>query len=166
VRGTRLADTSYSNFAGTFTFFTLEDYQQTLAPGRAGYTNAKIAAMGFGPSQFSLNAGTPTTTVNQIDVGLFANDDWRVRPNLTLSLGLRYEAQTNVGDHGNWAPRIGIAWRRGGRANRGTKTVLRAGFGTFYDRIPDTVMLNALRYNGATQLSGIKGGGRHTIGSV
>jgi hypothetical protein len=153
VRDTRLADTSYSNFAGTFTFFTLAGYQQTLALERAGYTNAEIAAMGSGPSQFSLNAGAPITKVNQTDVGLFANDDWRLRPNLTLSLGLRYEAQTNIGDHGDWAPRIGIAWGLGSRANRGSKTVLRAGFGTFYDRVPDTVTLNALRYNGTTQQS-------------
>ncbi len=153
VRGTRIADTSYNNFAGTFTFFTLAGYQQTLALERAGYTNAQIAARGFGPSQFSLNAGTPTTDVNQTDVGLFANDDWRLRPNLTLSLGLRYETQTNIGDRSDWAPRIGIAWGLGGGTNRAAKTVLRAGFGTFYDRVPDTVTLNALRYNGTTQQS-------------
>jgi hypothetical protein len=153
VRGTRLADTSHNNFAGTFTFFTPADYQKTLALERAGYSSDQIAAMGFGPSQFSLNAGTPTARVSQTDVGLFANDDWRLRPSLTLSLGLRYETQTNISDHGDWAPRISIAWGLGGRTNRGAKTVLRAGFGTFYDRVPNTVTLNALRYNGATQQS-------------
>jgi hypothetical protein len=153
VRGTRLADTSYNNFAGTFTFFTLTDYEQTLALERAGYTGAQISQLGFGPSQFSLSAGTPTTTVNQVDAGVFVNDDWRARPNLTLSFGLRYEAQTNIGDRGDWAPRLGLAWGLDARANRAAKTVLRAGFGTFYDRIPNIVTLDAVRYNGATQQS-------------
>jgi hypothetical protein len=131
----------------------MADYQQTLAQERAGYTSAQIAAMGFGPSQFSINAGTPTAKVNQMDIGLFVNDDWRLRPNLTLSFGLRYEAQTNISDLGDWAPRIGIAWGLDGKGNRAAKTVLRAGFGTFYDRIPNVVTLNADRYNGTTQQS-------------
>jgi TonB dependent receptor len=127
ARDTRLHDTSLTNFAGSFTFYTLEQYQAGM------------------PAQFSRNAGVPTTRVTQADAGVFFNDDWRVRPNLTFSLGLRYEAQTNLGDHRDWAPRAGIAW--------GSKTVLRAGFGPFYDRVPASVTLNALRYNGATQQS-------------
>ena len=66
---------------------------------------------------------------------------------------MRYEAQTNLGDLANWAPRVGIAWGLDARANRPAKTVLRAGFGTFYDRIPLTVTLNSLRYNGTNQQS-------------
>ena len=81
------------------------------------------------------------------------NDDWRARPNLTFSAGLRYEAQSNLGDLANWAPRVGLAWGLDGRANRPAKTVLRAGFGTFFDRIPLNVTLNSLRYNGANQQS-------------
>lgn len=129
VRQSRLTDTSYNNFAGTYTFYSLADYLQ----GR--------------PAQFSLNTGTPTTLVNQTDAGLFANDDWRVRANLTVSFGVRYEAQTNLRDRSDWAPRIGVAWAIT------PKTVLRAGFGAFYDRVPDSVTLNARRYNGATQQS-------------
>ncbi len=51
--------------------------------------------------------------LNQMDAGLFVGDDWRVRPNLTLSLGLRWETQTNISDHNDWAPRIGFAWAPG-----------------------------------------------------
>ncbi|MBI1898138.1 MAG: carboxypeptidase regulatory-like domain-containing protein [Acidobacteria bacterium] len=153
VRGSLLTDTSYDNFAGTYTFFTLEGYQKTLALERAGYSGSEIVQLGTGPSPFSLNAGTPTTQVNQADVGLFVNDDWRVRPNLTISLGVRYEAQRNIGGRGEWAPRLGIAWGLDGKPNRPPKTVLRAGVGTFYDRIPEVVTLNALRYNGTTQQS-------------
>ena len=112
-----------------------------------------MAELGAGPSQFSLNSGTPTARVSQADAGIFAGDDWRARPNLTVSAGLRYEAQTNLGDRGDWAPRLGIAWGLDARANRPAKTVLRAGFGAFYDRIPLTATLNALRYNGITQES-------------
>ena len=132
LRQSRLADTTLTNFAGTFTFFTPARYQQGA------------------PDQFSLNAGTPKTMVNQTDVGVFVNDDWRVRPNVTLSYGVRYEAQTNLGGAGDWAPRIGIAWGLDGNAGRAAKTVLRGGIGTFYDRVPNTVTLNARRYDGST----------------
>jgi len=134
VRQSRLADVSVSNFAGTFTFYTLDQYRSTLAQ------------LGAGPSQFSRNAGTPAARVQQTDAGLFVNDDWHLRPNLTLSYGLRYEAQTNMRDRADFAPRIGIAWDLG-------KTVLRAGVGTFYDRLPLAATLNNLRYNGVTQQS-------------
>ena len=112
-----------------------------------------IRQYGGGATQFSLNAGIPVTTVNQFDAGVFANDDWRMRPNLTLSYGLRYEAQTNISDYGNFAPRVGVAWGVDSRANKPGKTVLRAGFGIFYDRLADTVTVTADRFNGLTQQS-------------
>ena len=66
---------------------------------------------------------------------LFAGDDWKIRPNLTLSLGLRYETQTNIHDWTDFAPRIGIAWAPGSGAGLARpKSVVRAGFGMFYDR--------------------------------
>ena len=143
VRQSRLTDVSVSNFAGAFTFYTLDQYRSAT------------------PSQFSLNAGTPAARVRQTDAGLFVNDDWHVRANLTLSYGLRYEVQTNMRDRADFAPRIGIAWvpgkhpgkPLGSQSNRPAKTVLRAGFGTFYDRLPLNVTLNNLRYNGVTQQS-------------
>jgi hypothetical protein len=135
VRYSGFTDTSLSNFAGTFTFYTLAQYAQALAQAA-------------GPSQFSLNAGTPNTRAPQTDVGTFFNDDWHVRANLTVSYGLRYEAQTNIGGRRDWAPRFGLAW-----GFDAAKTVLRGGFGTFYGRIPATVTLNSIRYDGVTQLS-------------
>jgi len=46
-----------------------------------------------------------SSSVNQFDAGLFVNDDWRPRPNLTVGYGIRYEAQTNIGDRAGFAPR-------------------------------------------------------------
>lgn len=153
VRQSKVADTSLNNFAGAFTFFTLDQYRQTLALQQAGYSGAQIAQLGAGPAQFSRNAGTPEARVSQTDAGLFVTDDWRARPNLTLSFGVRYEAQNNLGGLANWAPRVGFAWGLDATANRPAKTVLRSGFGTFYDRIPLSVTLNNLRYNGTNQQS-------------
>ncbi|HYL75929.1 MAG TPA: carboxypeptidase regulatory-like domain-containing protein [Bryobacteraceae bacterium] len=153
VRQSFLDDTSRRYFAGTYTFLTLAQYEKTLELQAAGYTGAQIEQLGYGPYQFSLNSGIPTTAVSQTDAGLFLNDDWRLRPNLTLSAGLRYEAQNNFGDRSNFAPRLGIAWGIGGKGNRPAKTVLRAGAGIFYDRLPLTLTLNSVRYNGTTQQS-------------
>ena len=77
-----------------------------------------------------------------------------MRPNLTLNLGLRYETQTNIGDHRDWAPRIGFAWAPFGSAkNPRPKTVLRGGFGMFYDRFALANTLTAARYNGIVEQS-------------
>lgn len=153
VRRSLLADTSLNNFAGAFTFYTLAQYRLTLELQQAGYSGAQLAQLGGGPAQFSRDAGAAETRVTQSDVGLFFGDDWRVRANLTFSFGLRYETQSNLGDLANWAPRIGFAWGLAAHASRPAKTVVRAGFGTFLDRIPLSVTLNDLRYNGITQQS-------------
>lgn len=118
-----------------------------------GYSWPAIQAAGGGASFFSLNAGAPLTRVDQFDAGLFINDDWRIKPNFTLSYGLRYEVQTNIRDYGDWAPRLGIAWGLDGHGAKPAKTVLRAGAGVFYDRVADTYTLSARRYNGITQTS-------------
>ena len=54
---------------------------------------ADIRAIGGGPTQFTIAAGNPLAGVRQWDGGIFAQDDWRLRPNLTISLGIRYEMQ-------------------------------------------------------------------------
>jgi hypothetical protein len=173
LRHVAVDDTSVNNFGGTYAFFggmgpeldannqpiagtaiqlsALERYRRTVMFQSLGYTPAQIAALGGGASQFSLSAGTPLTSVTQIDAGLFLNDDWRIKPNFTLSYGIRYELQNNVSDWANWAPRVGIAWGVDARNGKAAKTVVRAGFGTFYDRISENLTLGTLRYNGITQ---------------
>ena len=68
-----------------------------------------------------------------------------------MSLGLRYEMQTNVHDWSNIAPRIGIAWAPGSRGGRTGKTVIRGGFGMFYDRIDSDLDPGHIRFNGVNQ---------------
>ncbi len=128
----------------------IDRYRRTLLLELAGLSPAQAAALGGGPTQFSINAGIPALGVHQEDLGAFVGDDWRVRPNLTLNLGLRYETQTNIHDRRDWAPRIGVAWAPGAK-NLKPKTVIRAGFGIFYDRFALANTLTAHRFNGSIQ---------------
>jgi hypothetical protein len=100
------------------------------------------------PSQFSIVAGNPNAHLSMTDVGLYLQDDWRVKPNLTVNLGLRYENQTDIRDWRDVAPRVGFAWAPG----KSNKTVIRGGWGIFYDRVGDTLLLNALKLDGGNQL--------------
>jgi hypothetical protein len=112
-----------------------------------------IRALGGGASQFSINAGDPQADVSQTDVGFYWQDDWRIRPNLMLSYGLRYENQTNISSKFNFAPRFGFAWSPGGGSNstKPPKTVIRGGGGIFYNRFSEGQTLQANRFNGVDQ---------------
>jgi Carboxypeptidase regulatory-like domain/TonB dependent receptor len=179
LREYKLNSQSTSNFNGTFTFAggrfpvltannqiqldasgqqvltqlqSIAVYRQTQLLLNQGLSPAQVRSLGYGPNQFTLNGGTPLAGVNQFDAGLFIQDDWRLRPNLTVSAGLRYEGQTNISDHFDLAPRIGIAWAPGAaKATLRPKMVIRGGFGIFYDRFNEDLTLNSIRYNGVTE---------------
>ncbi|HEU4871187.1 MAG TPA: TonB-dependent receptor [Pyrinomonadaceae bacterium] len=89
---------------------SLERYRRTLAFSRAGLSAPAIRLLGGGASQFSIAGGNPLATVKQTDVSIYLQDEWKVRPNFTLSPGLRYENQTNIDSNFNFAPRIAFAW--------------------------------------------------------
>jgi hypothetical protein len=126
---------------------SIERYRRTLLFRQLGYSPEKIRALGGGATQLGLNAGEPALSAHQVDVGIFVGDDWRVFPNLTLNLGLRYETQSNIHDWRDFAPRIGLAWAPKSLA----KTVIRSGFGMFYDRFALSNTVAAMRYNGRVQ---------------
>src|SRR5579885_583048 len=178
LRGQTDANTAPQNFNGTFTFAggglapeldaanqpvlgaggqpvlvpidSIERYRRTLLFASLGDTPAEIRALGGGATQFSLNAGQANLSVSQFDAGIFAGDEWKARPNVTLSYGLRYEAQNNIHDRADWSPRLAVAWAPGGGKQR-AKTVVRAGFGIFYDRFGLSNILTAERFNGVVQ---------------
>ena len=131
---------------------SIEQYRRTLLFQRIGLPATQIRSLGGGVAQFSINGGNPLVSASQADVGVFLGDDWRVRANLTVSLGLRYETQTNIHDWRDFAPRVGLAWAPGASSGKGRpKNVIRSGFGIFYDRFSLSDTLTALRYNGVLQ---------------
>lgn len=155
--GARLRDTddsnqSFSNFNGVLTFSSLTAYENYAMGGNI-CTIASPAPCG--PSQFTIVHGVPGIQVSLFDAGLYAQDDWRMRPNLTLSYGLRFESQNQINDHADWAPRVSLAWGLGRSKGPAPKTVLRAGFGIFYDRFAYNLVEQTERLNGITQLQTI-----------
>jgi len=130
VRATREAENTESNTNGGFNYATVADY------------------LAGTPSQFTY------TVVNNHKIGdtyadleMYAEDDWKVRPNFTLSYGIRYETQNHLADHHDIAPRI--AFNYGLFSGKGApKTVLRGGFGMFYTRFAQGNILTLEQENG------------------
>jgi hypothetical protein len=179
VRGQIDSSITRQNFNGTFTFAgglapeldannqpvldgsgnpvltsikSIERYRRTLLFQQMGDSPAQIRSLGGGATQFSMDTGNPNLSAHQVDVGVFAGDEWQVRPNVTVDLGFRYETQSYIHDWRDFAPRVAISWAPGGGgANSRAKTVLRAGFGMFYSRFPLSDIITAQRYNGIIQ---------------
>jgi hypothetical protein len=169
-----ITDLAPANFGGTFFFFgvtnapvldannqpvgnettqidSLEQYRRTLLFERLGYTSNVIRRWGGGASQFSISAGNPLVTFHQTDLALYGLDDWRALPNLTVSLGLRYEVQNHVHDWRDFGPRVSLAWSPGSGNNSSPQTVVRAGWGTFYDLVSTQLIQQTMRFNGTTE---------------
>lgn len=101
------------------------------------------------PQQYSATViSNPVAHLLLFDGSLFAQDDWRVKPNFLLGLGLRYEGQNRIHDHADFGPRVAFAWSPG-RTNPKAppKTVIRAGYGWFFTRF--SVPINSFNGSGA-----------------
>ncbi|MGB6746137.1 MAG: carboxypeptidase regulatory-like domain-containing protein [Terracidiphilus sp.] len=120
--GTRLRlydDTSYTNSGqnGTYTFDSIANYQANQ------------------PDQYSANVVYhPQVNVLLFDGAFFFQDDWRWKPNFMMSAGLRLEGQNRIHDRLDWAPRLAVAWSPKHSGTAPAKTVIRAGYGWFYNR--------------------------------
>ncbi len=143
LRATTDSNQSRTDFNGMYTFSSLTAYRNAVsgAPCTPSTQNP------CGPSQFSIATGPAQFDLSLIDVGLYAEDDWRIRPNLMLSYGLRFETQNYITDHADLGPRLTFSWGLGSSGKTQPKTVLRAGFGMFYNRFTYDLALQTLRLN-------------------
>ena len=128
-------------------------------------TGAGSTPIGTAPcyTSYAQGYGNPVFGINTFDWALFAQDNWKVSPRLTLELGLRYDKEmlptqkanyvnsaeivngvavgnNHPSDNNNFGPRIGFAYDVYGSG----KTVLRGGYGMYYGRLTNGVILNAL----------------------
>jgi hypothetical protein len=104
------------------------------------------------PFQFSLTTiHNPTTSARETDVGFYLEDDWKARNNLTISYGIRMEAQNYVNSTHDFAPRMSIAYGVPRKNGKPTITVLRGGFGIFYDRYSLGSITNLIQGNPTNQ---------------
>ena len=116
-----------TNTGGTFYFSSLATY--TLGQ----------------PYSFIVQRGNGDVNFLEKVLGLFVRDEIRVRPNLTLDFGLRYDWQNYPHDDNNLAPRASFAYSPDAEG----KTVVRGGAGVFYDRTGPGPVQDLLKYDGS-----------------
>ena len=118
-----------TNYLGTFTFTSLEDYE-------AGK-----------PANYTQRIGNPLVEYTHWQAGLYIQDDWRARSNLTLSAGVRHEVQTHLDDYLNLSPWASVTWS----PFKHGKTTVRGGGGIFYEWLDPEVYEQTLRVDGVRQ---------------
>ena len=161
------------DFGGDVTFDAL-----SLLPSPApAFTGLQTYGVGF-PTTYIQGIGTANQPFDNIPIGFFAQDSWRVTPKLTLNYGLRYDleisplfapatavnaaAEKALGvvegiprNYKNIAPRFGIAWDPKGDG----KTVVRAGYGLFYDHPLLAVAFDSVTADGGRSVQLLSGPG-------
>ncbi|MFV0387198.1 MAG: TonB-dependent receptor domain-containing protein [Pyrinomonadaceae bacterium] len=177
LRSIRLIDFSERNFNGMYSFVggsapildenhniivddnfqpketaisSLERYRRTLLLQSLGFDPTEIRSRGGGAYQFSMSGGTPKQDAQQYEFGAFIQDEWRVKPNLNIYLGLRYENQTNLDDNLNFAPRFSFAWVP--NFGKSQNMTIRAGAGVFYSRVVPSYRILLKRSTSGYQL--------------
>jgi hypothetical protein len=117
---------NHNNIGGTYIFASLADY------------------INNNPETFKLQQGSGTVVYTQKEMGLFVQDDYKVRANFSISIGLRYNWQNYLHDNTQFAPRLAFAYS----PDKRQKTVIRGGAGIFYDRTGPGAIGDLLLYNG------------------
>jgi hypothetical protein len=173
------------NFGGIFNFGGLTASQVGLPSAIAGISVPSIVApqaYGLGlPQVFIQGIGNSNKFFNNYPIAAFIQDSWRIHPRLTLNYGVRYDieltprfdpatalnraAETALGvmegiprDRNNFAPRFALAWDPRGNGD----TVIRAGYGLFYDHPLLAIAFNATTAEGALSTQLLAGGGTAT----
>jgi hypothetical protein len=140
------------------------DANDSTGGANGTYTFSSLAAFeAMTPSLYSqTEISNPLARAILFDGALFLQDDWKARKGLVLSLGLRWEGQNRIHDHSDWAPRVAIAWSPGYTGKGAAKTVIRGGYGWFYNRftVPNSFgstaspyVVEAIHDNGVNQRS-------------
>ena len=129
IEGGSYRSNDESNYLGTYTFESLDAF-------RAGT-----------PRSYTQRIGDPNIRYWNLQAGWYLQDDIRVRRNLTLSPGIRYEAQTHLRDYDNFGPRFGTTWSPG----KSGKLTLRASAGVFYDWLFNNIYEQTVRVDGFRQ---------------
>ncbi len=156
---------SYTNARGLIRFGDIDAFAATCPPSNSPCATPLEDFFAGVPGTGAILAGNPARNVHNEGLSVFFQDDYRIKPTLTLNLGVRYELNTVLkesngqfgnfdptlglvqvgkqigsaydGDHNNFAPRLGLAWDVRGDS----KTVVRAGVGVVYDQLAYDVFL-------------------------
>ena len=121
---------------------------QTAISGLEQYRRTLLTLPGGVPTSYNVTQGTPLVPFTQWRVALFAQDQWKVKPNLSLALGLRYALQTSPSSFGNLVPRVAIAWS----PDHKQSWVIHLRGGLFSSPVTPDISTEAYRLNGVRQI--------------
>ncbi|HTV02980.1 MAG TPA: carboxypeptidase regulatory-like domain-containing protein [Luteitalea sp.] len=117
------------NYAGTFTFASLEDFQANR------------------PRQYTLRTGDPLVTYDRQEISWFVHDEITLSDRVRLGLGVRHDVQSLVDEFWNVAPRISVSFTPVANG----PTTYTAGIGVFNDWYAPTIFEQTLQLDGTRQ---------------
>jgi hypothetical protein len=126
VQAGRFNTDSDSNYLGTYVFESIDAFNERR------------------PRSYSRRIGDAHIRYSNVQGGIYIQDDIKIRKGLTVTGGVRYEAQTHVPDKLNFAPRVGFTWA----PFKAGKTTLRGSWGMFYDWLPTGIYQQTLQIDG------------------